>query len=713
MSIAKKVVYIALAMTLALNILSPLSVLATNARIRHPFVSICTLSEWWSVEPLWTGDNTVTITFRETSLTMTIGSTIAYVDNPGSGRRTIYDIATYIGVAEAGMLTPLRFDVGTSPMYVPLEFVADIFDFEFRISGGHLVTADTYIVGIGMRQFSVRLITPSWSSINTGFTTEPMVATGGSHSLALASDGLVWAWGCNRDGAIGDGRDSVLDTGQIRSYQSSHTSPVQVQNLTNVVAVAAGPRHSLALRYDGTVWEWGYRALNRLVYLRETHTLPEQVLGIRDVIAISAGNSYSAALMADGTVWTWARPRTQAYRSMMMRGNETFSRVPMQKQGIGDVVAISVGDSHILALRADGTVWTWEGSRTPGQVQGLSSVVSISAGSMHHLALLSDGTVRIWAQQNDPVIRTIPNLSDVVSIEASGTTDGQERSTFLRSNGTVWVYSDNTLSQQMRSHNIRMEICRNLSDNEQGHAPLSATLHDLSNLGNVAAIATGAWLPMVGLGTVSPMTHSIVIKTDGTVWNWGENYRGQLGIGINGGCWGSHNCPGCGSRIRNSRSLLFHPPAPVQVLAPDGIGFLNLGVISAPMRPLALPQATTSRTLRFAIGNTTFINNGMPEILEAAPFIADGRTMVPLRVIAEGLGATNLDMTNNVVSFYIGGQHFSMIIGQELPGRFGTPVIVEGRTFVPLGFIANQLEGATARWDGSTGQGVAYVYIQN
>ena len=127
--------------------------------------------------------------------------------------------------------------------------------------------------------------------------------------------------------------------------------------------------------------------------------------------------------------------------------------------------------------------------------------------------------------------------------------------------------------------------------------------------------------------------------------------------------------------------------------------------------PVARPPADGQTVLRFPIGSTTYTNNGVSHELEAAPFIANDRTMVPLRVIAEALGAENLAFNDGVITFNIGAQDFEMTVGVELEGFGAAPTIVEARTFVPLGFIANALDGASARWDGSVGQGVAYVYV--
>ena len=126
--------------------------------------------------------------------------------------------------------------------------------------------------------------------------------------------------------------------------------------------------------------------------------------------------------------------------------------------------------------------------------------------------------------------------------------------------------------------------------------------------------------------------------------------------------------------------------------------------------PAPVPQPDGVRVLRFEIGSTTYIDNGIYYTLESAPFLAEGRTMVPLRVIAEALGAEDIGLDNNIVSFTLNGTAFELPIDQPLPNSLGTPVIVEGRTFIPLAFILNEIPGATPRWDGANR--AAYVYIE-
>gem|GEM_PF-2138849 len=114
------------------------------------------------------------------------------------------------------------------------------------------------------------------------------------------------------------------------------------------------------------------------------------------------------------------------------------------------------------------------------------------------------------------------------------------------------------------------------------------------------------------------------------------------------------------------------------------------------------------RVLRFEIDNTTYTDRGVSITLEAAPFIAYDRTMVPLRVIIEAMGAADVSFVDGVVSFVVQGFPISLTIGQPLPGGFGTPVIIADRTFVPLAYVMDAV-GANVRWDGTNR--AAYIYI--
>jgi hypothetical protein len=114
---------------------------------------------------------------------------------------------------------------------------------------------------------------------------------------------------------------------------------------------------------------------------------------------------------------------------------------------------------------------------------------------------------------------------------------------------------------------------------------------------------------------------------------------------------------------------------------------------------LPLPGAVV---LRFVIGDVVFTNNdvGQPA-LDAAPYIdaATGRTMVPLAAVGRGLGATVAwDEDARDVIIVRGATTLVINVDTDLPGGLGRPAIVDGRTFVPLAYVASEL-GASTRWD--------------
>src|SRR5207245_1738995 len=135
--------------------------------------------------------------------------------------------------------------------------------------------------------------------------------------------------------------------------------------LSNVVGIAAGGVHSLALRSDGTVVAWGGAG-----YAPGPTNIPP---GLTNVVAIAAGSFHSLALRADGTVAAWGK-----YYNYY-NNNQSTTNVP---DGLSDVVAIACGLDHNLALRADGTVVAW-GSNPFGQASvpaSLKNVIAVVGG---------------------------------------------------------------------------------------------------------------------------------------------------------------------------------------------------------------------------------------------------------------------------------------------------------------------------------------------
>ncbi len=146
------------------------------------------------------------------------------------------------------------------------------------------------------------------------------VAVGGHHAIALTRDGMIWTWGENKVSQLGDGTNTT-----------SHR-PVRVAGVDNVVAIAAGYLHTVALRRDGTVWTWGWNDSGQLgepLSLTDRNT-PGLVAGLTDVVAIAAGTTHSLAVKRDGTIWAWG-----SNRSGQLGDGTTSDRVtPVQVRGL-------------------------------------------------------------------------------------------------------------------------------------------------------------------------------------------------------------------------------------------------------------------------------------------------------------------------------------------------------------------------------------------
>jgi hypothetical protein len=239
----------------------------------------------------------------------------------------------------------------------------------------------------------------AWGGNSEGQTRVPSllddviaVAAGAQHSLALTSAGTVVAWGDDTSGQ----------------------TTVPTAALTGVTQIAAGFNHNVIRKSDGTLLAWGASGYGRT-------TLPG---GITTATKVAAGSLHSLALLQNGTVVAW--------------GDSTFgqSTVPGSLTG---VTAIAAGESHSLALSA-GTVVAW-GSNAAGQTTvpaaALSGITAIAAGWNHSLALKSDGTVLAWGLNTGGQSTVPAGLSGVIGIAA-----GDTYSLALKSDGTLvaWGY---------------------------------------------------------------------------------------------------------------------------------------------------------------------------------------------------------------------------------------------------------------------------------
>ncbi len=243
------------------------------------------------------------------------------------------------------------------------------------------------------------------------------VSAGTYHSVAAKSDGTVWAWGYNGNGELGNGT------------VSDQSVPAQTTGLTGVIAVVAGDAHTLALKSDGTVWAWGYNFFGQLgvgSFDFTDRSAPVQVMGLTNVVAIGAGGKSSIAVKDDGTVWIWGRNKMFLFSALY---GSTYpaewttsggASGPYQVPGLSNVVAVSAGGTAttgveqdiMLAITGTGSLYAWgsnndwgelgQGNLTPSAlpllVSALSTktITSAATSGTHVVAVADDGTQWAW-----------------------------------------------------------------------------------------------------------------------------------------------------------------------------------------------------------------------------------------------------------------------------------------------------------------------------
>ena len=235
-------------------------------------------------------------------------------------------------------------------------------------------------------------------------------STGTNHTLALAVEGSVWGWGSNQSGELGTGTAS-----------GGQSTPVQITGVAQVIALAAGSGHSLALKSDGTVLSWGSNASKQLgrptledgTSSASSAMIPALVPNLDTVSAIAAGTGYSLALKSDGTLWLWG-----ADIDLSAAGADLS--IPRKVAGLSGIIAISAGSSagtpHVLALKSDFSVWAFGGNfygelgnglvsvlgyTGAARVSGLPAITRVAAGAGHSIAIATDASVWAWGLNSD------------------------------------------------------------------------------------------------------------------------------------------------------------------------------------------------------------------------------------------------------------------------------------------------------------------------
>jgi alpha-tubulin suppressor-like RCC1 family protein len=342
------------------------------------------------------------------------------------------------------------------------------------------------------------------------------VSAGYEHSLAVGSDGKIYAWGANGYGQLGNGSNPTSDV------------PVLVMTPANVTftQVSAGGFHSLAVGSDGNTYAWGDNSNGQLGNGSNTNSnVPVQVTLPTGVTftQVSAGTYHSLAVGSDNKTYAWGENRY----GKLGNGSNTDSNVPVQVTLPTAVtfIQVSAGGTHSLAVGSDNNTYAW-GYNSYGQLGNGSSTNSnvpvqvtlptgvtftqVSAGLGHSLAVGSDGNAYAWGSNSYGQLgdntTTDSNLPVSVPVPGGSATftqvsAGRYHSLAVDSNGNSFGWGNNSSGQLGNTSTA------------DSHAPLLVT------------VPAGVTFTQMSAGAA----HSLAVGSDGKSYAWGKNDLGQLG----------------------------------------------------------------------------------------------------------------------------------------------------------------------------------------
>jgi len=298
-----------------------------------------------------------------------------------------------------------------------------------------------------------------------------------THTMAIRTDGSLWAWGSNEHGQLGNGTVTVYGESQEGTWglieDNDQKAPIRI--MENVVAVSAGSRHTMAIGIDGSLWAWGRNDYGQLgngtittydsnfweIIEDNNQSTPIRILS--NVVYVSAGQEHTMAIKADGNLWAWGSNRWGEI------GNGIISPYDPELNPVKvmeDVIAVSASSTRTMAIRSDGSLWGW-GSWGIGDGTGIGYGI-------------------IDLDRPNPV----EIMEDMVCV--SGTMA-------IKADGSLWGWGSNSFG-------------------EIGDGTTITQYYPVRITEGIVSVSSGGF-------------HTMAIKEDGSLWTWGRNDFGQLGDG--------------------------------------------------------------------------------------------------------------------------------------------------------------------------------------
>lgn len=338
-----------------------------------------------------------------------------------------------------------------------------------------------------------------------------------SHHAEI-NDNILWVWGYNNFGQLGLGSTTTV------------TTPIKVNNDTDWVMVTFGYAHTIAIKTDGTLWGWGLNDAGQLgdgAVATETFTpkktTPTKIGTDIDWATAAATRYYTVAIKTDGTLWGWGDSYWFPYEQYA-----PYTRLPLPVGTDTNWSSVACGNKHTFALKTDGSLWAFgangcgqlgigssdmERRSTLVQVGDDTNWSSVSAGMRCSGGVKTDGTLWMWGQNNWGQLGNGEGVGTdyILSPTRVGTGTnwaqiavGGDHMIALKTDGTIWSWGNAGWGQLGLGYR-----------------------HYLDDLYTPTRIGSDTDWVAVAAG----WQYSFGLKSDGTIWAWGINEKGQLGDG--------------------------------------------------------------------------------------------------------------------------------------------------------------------------------------
>ena len=339
------------------------------------------------------------------------------------------------------------------------------------------------------------------------------VAAGEFHTLAIKTDGTLWAWGRNNFGQLGIGNTIDKNT------------PTQVGTDTDWLEIDASST-SMAQKNNGTLWTWGnnsYGQIGNGTFGFNTYVaIPTQVGTDTDWVKFSSATSHNYAIKSNGTLWGWGK-NNSSNQSELGTGDILPHYTPFQIGTETNWADIAGNGNYALALKNNNTLWGWGNNKVGALAIGLEAaqitVPTQTGNNTNDWAKIAVGYCcdskmiktnnSLWAMGSgglnnigDGINSIVTNIPVQVGVDTNWFSVSTSSHTWAKKNdNTFWVWGNNFAGQYGNSTNTNSNIPINFD-----------------SVFIFSTITTG-------------VNHSVGILTNNTLYSWGWNNYGQLGDG--------------------------------------------------------------------------------------------------------------------------------------------------------------------------------------